>query len=165
MSQPHRFSWVPGSCGMLSHAFHCSPSPRRGVFVSVYMCVLMCTRVVCVYAYMGVCMGVVCVCVCVHPCGRRMDIWCLPQLISPLFINFYYICMCLCAHAHTFFSHVAARGQLSEICSLPPSCGTQGLDSGHQACWQVSSSEPPTHFLKEGLIELGAHQMSRLAGQ
>lgn len=66
----------------------------------------MCTRVVCVHAYMGVCMGVVCVYVCVHPCGRRMDIWCLSQLISTLFIDFYYMCVCVRVHMLTRSFHM-----------------------------------------------------------
>lgn len=58
------------------------------------------------------------------------------------FIHFLFVCVC----AHHIM-HMEVRGQLVEVRSLIPPCGSQGLNSGRQAWWQALTDEP-THWSK-----------------
>lgn len=71
------------------------------VCVDAYMCILMCTRVVCVHVYMGMCMGVVCVYACVHPCGRQR--WISGSSSIDLHLVYEFLLhLCVCVHARTY---------------------------------------------------------------
>lgn len=65
--------------------------------------------------------------------------------------------VCVCVHLSAYHNiGVEGREQCVRICSLLPLCGSQGLNSGHEAWWQVPLPSEPSPRPKMALFKISS---------